>query len=404
MLLEKQLSVRSLQTIFLLAFGLIYLYSGLESFYSRLVRCDGYALGDWLINYQDGGYKRRGLSGTTIIWISQLSGIYVGRVVFIFVSFFYLLYIGLLVQYLRKIRLNYFYILLFCLPTVFLFPINDFYAFGRKEFLFFTLLIFFLLMYRNGKVYSWKFVLFFSLLLFIQTHVHESVVFYTSYILSVYIYDFFYSKKGSILKIFTIAMSTFIPALCIFIFGTNVNSGKTWEILKDLGVGHNVMSGVFSYPIEGFGKGKLNALDFAKSKNYESHLLSYLITIIVFILFLYRNRNFYCQFYYYIYFHLCMLLISLPIFYLTIDWGRWLNIHFISFFLILGLKLPSNTKDTSSLKTIFNSLFSLKYILQITVLIFLMFSFSMKHVEIGFEFGPNNILNSLRDLFWKIRH
>ncbi|MEG2333179.1 hypothetical protein, partial [Chryseobacterium sp.] len=36
-------------------------------------KSDGYILGDWLINYQDGGFKRRGLSGSFFFLIQDFT-------------------------------------------------------------------------------------------------------------------------------------------------------------------------------------------------------------------------------------------------------------------------------------------------------------------------------------------
>ena len=48
---------------------------------------DGYVLGDWLINYQDGGFKRRGLLGSLILLIHDSIGIKLEMIVFVFVEF-----------------------------------------------------------------------------------------------------------------------------------------------------------------------------------------------------------------------------------------------------------------------------------------------------------------------------
>lgn len=402
--LDKQISVTTLQTIVFAVFGLLFLYFGLTSFYQRIVWCDGYALGDWLINYSDGGYKRRGLSGTVLLWISKFSGIYIGRVVFVFVSSLYLIYVTLIIYYFRKIQFDFYLVLYFLLPTVFFFPINDLYAFGRKEFLFFCTLLLFVIMYKKGIVYSWRFIFLFSTILFILTHIHESVVFYTPYILLIYFNDYITEKKGSLQKIFVLGLSTFIPALLIFLFGVNVNSGETWTILKSIGVGSNVMNGVFSYPIEGFGQDKLNALEFVQQQHYETHFISYILTLTVLTLFLIRNNIIFKPIYKYLIIHLILLFISIPIFYLTIDWGRWLNIHFICLIIVLSLKLPSNTSLKISYKEIIKRIISLKFTIQILFIALFTFYFTMKHVSTGFEFGQNNFLTSIRDLFWNLRN
>ncbi|SQB42721.1 hypothetical protein [Chryseobacterium jejuense] len=106
---------------------------------------DGYILADWLINYEDGGFKRRGLSGSFFFILQDITGLSLNYIVyffqFIIISLFFwcytklirykvtdLLYLSLLlssigfvgllntVTYVGKKNLLYF----FCLPTLYI--------------------------------------------------------------------------------------------------------------------------------------------------------------------------------------------------------------------------------------------------------------------------------------------
>lgn len=396
---NKSISVTTLQTYFLCFFLIFYLYFGLHDVYRRIAWCDGTLLADWLINYQDGGYKRRGLSGAITIPLSKWTGIYIGKLVFGIISFLYLIFSWLFIIYFRKIKFNFSLILVFLLPTTLLFPINDFYAFARKEFLFYILLVFFLISKRKFDIYSWKYVIILSAIIVFITHLHESIVFYISYILILYFIDYFFLKKGNLFKIFVIGCSAFIPALCIFIFGVNVNMGGSWEIFKSLGVNKNIMTGILSYPIEGFGSDKTNSISFAIQKRYEFHIISYIITVLVFYYFIIKNKVLSSYIKKIIVIHLILLLISLPLFYLTIDWGRWLNIHFVSSFLILVSYLPVLDNTKTNIKKYVNIIFDIKNSIKVIVLLIISFGFTMRHVEDGFILGLNNTFYSLIDLF-----
>ncbi len=98
----------------------------------------------------------------------------------------------------------------------------------------------------------------------------------------IYLFNYLTEKKGNLLKIAVVGASAFIPAFIIFTIGKDINEGNSWTIFKNLGVAENVMKGIFDWPKEGFGKGKVNALTFAKERNYEFYAISYIITIIVF--------------------------------------------------------------------------------------------------------------------------
>jgi hypothetical protein len=237
----------------------------------------------------------------------------------------------------------------------------------------------------------------------IATLFHELVVFYVPYIMLVYLRDYIQLKKGNLSKILIIGLSTFVPAFLIFIYGAAVNEGGSWLIFKELGISNNIMEGIFSWPKEGFGKGQVNALQFASKNNYSIYFLSYIITFSVFLIVLIKNKIGKITFYQSLVFHFLLLTLSFPIFFLTIDWGRWLNIHFICMLLLVSLYYPKiKSLDTFSIQI--NDLQSVFFYIKIFVLFLFMFGFTMKHVDIGFQLGQNNLLVELRDIFWQIRN
>ncbi len=403
--IQNKFSIIQWQTLMLMVVGFIFLWLGLPSLYKRISWCDGYALGDWLINYEDGGFKRRGLSGSFFIFLSRNSGVYIGKLVFLFISVQYVLFVTLFIAYFRRIKFNFWLVLFTFLPTVILFPINDIYAFGRKEILLFNLFLFFTISYKKTDVYSWKYIGLLSTLISIITLFHELVVFYIPYILLIYFKDFLTYKKGSFLKIIVIGLSTFVPAFLIFLIGAEINEGHSWEIFKKLGVSSNVMNGIFSWPKEGFGKGQVNALTFALTNNYILYIVSYFITFSVFLVLILKNQFLRLNIKKTLFFHFFLFFISLPIFFLTIDWGRWLNIHFISMLFIISLFYLNIDKSLQySLLQIFYKIISKNTLIKSLILLFFVFGFTMQHVDVGFKFGQNNLLIYLRDLFWNLRH
>ena len=404
-LLQNKISQIQWQTILLILIGIFFLCFGLPSLYKRISWCDGYALGDWLINYEDGGFKRRGLSGSLFISLSRISGIYIGKLVFFFISALYVLFITLFVSYFRRVKFDFWLLLFTFLPTVLLFPLNDLYAFGRKEILLFNLFLFFIISYKKIDVYSWKYIGLLSSILFLITLVHELVVFYIPYILLIYLKDFFINRRGSFSKIIVIGLSTFIPALLIFLIGAEINEGQSWPMFKKLGVSSNVMNGIFSWPKEGFGIGQVNALTFAFKNKYHLYILSYLITFSIFALMVTKNRFLKFDIKTKLGIHFLLIAVSLPIFFLTIDWGRWLNIHFMSMLFITSLFYPeverSRRFSYNEIKMYFSKISNL---IKAVLLLVLLFGFTMKHVDVGFEFGQNGLLKQIRDLFWNLRH
>ena len=134
-------------------------------------------------------------------------------------------------------------------------------------------------------------------------------------------------------------------------------------------------------------------------------MVSYLITLLVFLFTLFRKKIFEFPNFKIIVLHFGLVLLSLPLFFLTIDWGRWLNIHFmcLAFILILFYE-RINPVERISARSILIRLFSFKNGFRFMIFMVLVFGISMHHVELGFKFGQNDFLKALRDVFWNLRH
>lgn len=103
------------------------------------------------------------------------------------------------------------------------------------------------------------------------------------------------------------------------------------------------------------------------------------------------------------------LLFSWPIFFLTIDWGRWLNIHFIFILLTFTLFLPQFSSENTkiySLKMIreLNLKHCLIPIILFTLLFLNSFSWTMKHVDNGFIIKKNNTYLTVRKLLLSLKN
>ena len=66
--------------------AVVYLYTVFFT-YIHNRNSEGYILGDWLINYQDGGFKRRGLSGSFFFLLQDFTGLSLNVLVFLLSSF-----------------------------------------------------------------------------------------------------------------------------------------------------------------------------------------------------------------------------------------------------------------------------------------------------------------------------
>lgn len=284
---------------------------------------DGYILADWLINYQDGGFKRRGLSGSFFFLLQDITGIGLNYLVyfcqFSIISLFFWYYTKL-IRY-KVTTLLYLSLLLSSIGFIGL--LNTVTYVGKKEFIVFLLFTWFVYLLDNDKLSKYKEYLF-CVLLCISTLLHEVTLFYVPYFAIA-----LYVKTGKLeikryLKYF---LATGIPAVLIILFGKNVNEGMSLQLLNQRGV--HPTYGIFYWDIderqyirEHIKEYRLYFISLAISVFHIGYYLKYLnsrklLSILLGGAFLF----------------------SLPLFYLAIDWGRWMYIHMMLMIVLFALLL-----------------------------------------------------------------
>ncbi|KUJ52067.1 hypothetical protein [Chryseobacterium sp. JAH] len=299
--------------------------------YLHNAKSDGYILGDWLINYQDGGFKRRGLSGSFFFLLQDISGIKLNLLVYFFqvmiISGFFYFYFKL-IQY-KEATFLYLSLLLSSIGFIGLFNCVDYV--GKKEFIVFFLFAFFVChLNKNSLSKSKEYLICFGLV--IAMFFHEITLFFITYFLIA-----LYLKTDTIefKRYFKYIMAVFIPAVFIGLLGKNINEGQSLQILQERGV--ILTRGIFfwninerQYIIEHF-------------KEYRLYLISFLISVahVAFYLKYQRHRK-----------AISILLVtafvfSLPLFYLAIDWGRWMYIHMMFIIVLFAMQLKDSTHSTS---------------------------------------------------------
>ncbi|WP_126652605.1 hypothetical protein [Chryseobacterium aureum] len=284
---------------------------------------DGYILADWLINYQDGGFKRRGLSGSFFFILQDLTKIKLNYIVYFFqfliIGGFFLMYTKLI----RYKRTDFLYLSLLLSAIGFIGLLNTVTYVGKKEFIVFLLFACFTYLLDNDKLSRTKEYIF-CILLFISTLLHEVTLFYVPYFAIA-----LYVKTGKLeyvrsLKYF---VAVGIPTLLIMLFGKNVNEGMSLEILSQRGV--HPTYGIFYWNID-------------ERQYIKEHINEYILYFISLAISIFHIG------YYLKYLNgrklLSILLtgaflFSLPLFYLAIDWGRWMYIHMMLMIVLFTLLL-----------------------------------------------------------------
>jgi len=309
--------------------------------YLHNAKSDGYILGDWLINYQDGGFKRRGLSGSFFFFLQDLTGIKLNLLVYFFQviiisGFFY--YYFKLIQY-KKTTLLYLSLLLSSIGFVGIFNCVDYV--GKKEFIVFFLFAFFVYhLNKNSLTKPKEYLISFGL--FVAMFFHEITLFFIPYFLIA-----LYLKTGKVefKRYLKYIIAVFVPAFFLFFLGKNINEGQSIQILQERGI---VMTrGIFFWNI--------NEWQYITDhfKEYRLYFLSFLISVfhLLFYLKFQMKRKVTSILL------LAAFIFSLPLFYLAIDWGRWMYIHMIFMIILFAMQLPDTNNSLAPEILSFNKKF-----------------------------------------------
>jgi len=318
------------------------------------IRSDGYILGDWLVNYQDGGFKRRGLSGSFFFLLQDVTGLKLNILVYCFqaviISLFFYYYFKL-IQY-KETTFLYLSLLLSSIGFIGLFNCVDYV--GKKEFIIFLLFTVFVYLIDHEKLTrnrEWGF----CVALFVATLFHEVTLFFIPYFLII-----LYLKTGKIepVRYLKYCLAVFIPAALLMLFGKEINEGQSLSILKDRGV--IFTKGIFFWHIDErqyisahFNEYKLYFLSLGISVFHLTFYLKYLKARKVLSILLTGA-----------------FLFTLPLFYLAIDWGRWMYIHMIFIIILFTLFFKKADSAYASEGIIVNKKFYITLVIIVFSLIY----------------------------------
>ncbi len=322
----KLINKNILVKIFLILILVLFLVYNLYYIYNSYIVEKSWQLSDWLINYQDGGFKRRGLGGSFFFLLQDITRIPLENLVFYFVAilqilFFYFFYL------LSKNKVNIGVLTLLLSPLVFGFWLVDKESVDRKEillFVIFTSFAYFTSVKQNKFVIN----IIIPISIFIGTFIHEFFIFFISYFLVM----LYLQKDRNIYRYILYFLSALVPAVLIYFFGGVINEGQSLNIILKRGLSLK-NDGIFV--LDRNFKFELAREDFFKL--YGKYFISILLGIFYFFMYvkiyLLNNKKI-------IPLITFSLLYSVPLFYMAGDWGRWLNIHF-TLILIIFISLTS---------------------------------------------------------------
>lgn len=324
---------------FLILLSLLLCYNVYYIYISYILE-HSWQLSDWLINYEDGGFKRRGLGGSLFFLIQSVTYFKLDEIVFVTISILQILFF--IFYYLNsKKNINIGLILLMLSPLCFGFWLVDKESVDRKEIILFFIASFLIYKLKNNKndiIINYIF----PVLIVIATLIHEYVIFFIPYFLMI----LFLNEKKSFNIYIAYFLSAFVPALLILLFGKLINEGESLNIIKSKGV-ILLNGGIFALP-QDF-KFEIYKENFFQL--YGKYFISFAIGLIYFYIYLKKYTNDFLRKKVLLYFVISFLY-SLPLFYMAGDWGRWLNIHF-TLLLIIVSTIPTERENINKFSLFF---------------------------------------------------
>ncbi|MFP3832294.1 hypothetical protein [Chryseobacterium sp. SIMBA_028] len=331
---------------------IIYYWICLQNSYLQIAfHKNGWYLGEWLINYQDGGFKRRGLFGTLFIWINELTNIQLEYIVFAFVALLYALFFSLLIQLFVQKKNTLLTISILLLPAGLGMMLKDPTIIAKKEIFIFVLYLIYFLCLQSKKRVKDLTVTFFIIVAILN---HEAAFFYIPFVSFTY---FVKDSSTTFIKLKKILFYHLAPAavvmLLLYKFGYSISTENSLQFLKNHGL-ELVLKGIYGYDPQ------YNVLNFYKSHlyGYQTYLISLFFASLTFFIYCKFNKIHISK-----KFLIIQFIFLIPLFYIAYDWGRWINIFFtlLTIFIAGERQLISSAKENriAIALIIFNSLWTM---------------------------------------------
>ena len=326
---------------FLVGLIVIITFSQFFKFYSFFEEYSSWQYSDWLINYQ-GGLVRRGLIGEIFYKIHHYTGIDLDLIVLASVYILFVINAHILIKSANLIKDSYTDILIFLSPGFFLYPLMNSEVIGRKDLLFVTLFGF-LIFYFEKITKNFRLIILISILYLVCLS-HSGLFFYSQYLIFFYIiHKLSLKKKIPFIEIVFLLFNLFIIFILIIFFPGNEN--KVFLICES--IKEYVSQPCATYGDRIWWLGKSASFHAGDNLRNGSNMfirssfiyLSSLILVFFFICkkfhgakFMTKNQNF--NNLSPIFIIVVLFSLSIPVFVLAIDWGRYISISYSSTFFI----------------------------------------------------------------------
>ena len=287
------------------------------------------SVAEWIINYQ-GGFGRRGLAGELLLNFSLLSKIHLKKIILFFIYFVVSIYHIFLFNFLRKIKFNFYLILVVLSPLFVIFPISELEALGRKDILIPLFFLIFCMLYDKSDFVLLIFylIVLYSFLIF----THEVSVFYLPFF---YLLIIFKIRKFNILNILLLIIVSlyFLTILILFIKFNHSEFSiiKMCEVLKNK---FDTKCGLGAYVLDRSLIDNIKELGGIKFIDIIRAIFIFLLGSIGLLILLFTtkknifSKNILLKSINFKYIFFFIFLCTLIPFFIAVDWGRWFNLSY----------------------------------------------------------------------------
>ena len=368
---------------------------------------NGWAIGDWLLNYEH-GFIRRGFLGSIIVGLNQQFDLQINCFIFAGQCAIFLLFLVTFILLLKNKSIGFWYVIACFAPGFLLFNYYDGMSVGRKEILLYAMFAMWCLVLQKNKPATltiWLFATF----LFALTLSHEMVLFFVPYFIVAYWLSYSTKGKRDWAQILPFAVAPLLAVGLLFFFAHPIVENSMCETFLKLGAQEDICQGIISYgtdtslptlwlrlrQLELVGQLRLIVL-------IPVIVAPFYLTILVTPLLVVKIKKIVSTFF-------CLFCFTTPLFLVSVDWGRWLAIHITLCMILLAQHLRSKqasgqlqsatvAKDRSRASAHYSNILLL-LVVAASIVVF-NFSYSLKHCctnNMIESFGPvKKLLTTIR--------
>ena len=354
---------------------------------------------DWLINYQ-GGFVRRGLIGEFLYQIHSILSIRLDILIFLTVSLLYIFFYKNFLTIIKTLKYHFLNLLIVFSPLSFFWPVMEEKASGRKGVLYLFLLTVTALQIKKINFYKQKYliILFSAIIVFS----HTGFLFLLPFFLLVLIFSNKNKKFKIILKEILIIISSWLLFLIILINNTIVGQEQielicnsvTKFVRKDCTTIGYIST--LSWSLE------LN-LELKKSlwmREYYNLFFSiaFLVSFLPLLTILYNSKFVNYKKINVVFFYILFLLSTFPLYYLGVDYGRYLHLTYMSSIIVYAIALRNRVIIFLPKKKGLISNINFKPKILVIIIFLYGFTFTVPHCcNNNFKFNYKNLVSKINE-------